>query len=221
MAEIIAISAGRKNKVTESLIRAILQATGKSYELISLSGLIIRPCEACKGCVKTNKCVLEDDLQPIIDKMHQAKAIVFGAPTYWDHMNAKGQAFWERVCFSSRHNALFPLAGKPGVIVAVDGIGDGRYVIRDAGLFFEDARINLVDTIVAQGEYACFSCGYGNRCSVGGFVELFPLGTPITKEIIPTITNQHPEICNLEPSNRTLIPQAKKIAEALCRVMEF
>jgi len=135
-------------------------------------------------------------------------------------MNAKGQAFWERVCFSGRHNALFPLAGKPGVVGAVDGIGDGRHVIRDAGLFFEDARISLVDTIVAQGEYACFTCGYGNRCAVGGFVELFPLGTPITKEIIPTIENQHPEICDLEPGKRTLMPQANNVGEMLCKVME-
>ena len=118
----------------------------------------------------------------------------------------------ELVCFSGRHNSVFPLAGKPGVIVAVDGIGDDRHVLRDAGLFFEDARINLVDKIVAQGEYACFSCGYGNRCSVGGFVELFPLGTPITKEIIPTIENQHPEICDLEPSNDSSAESLKNIS---------
>lgn len=220
MAEIIGISAGRKNKITESLIETILQGTGKSYELISLSGKLVRPCEACNGCVKNNRCVFQDDFLPIVEKMYQSEGIVFGAPTYWDHMNAKGQAFWEKLCFSGRHNGVFPLRGKPGVIAAVDGIGDGKHVIRDVKKYYDDAGINLVGNVVAQGEYACFTCGYGNYCPDGGFAELFPLGTPITEDIKPSISNQHPEICDLKPEERNIKEKAKNMGAILAKVID-
>ena len=209
MAEIIGISAGRKNKVCESVVRTVLEGTGMPYDFISLSGKLIRPCEACNGCVNTNRCILNDDFQPIIEKIGHAKALVFGAPTYWGHMNAKGQTFWERLCFSGRHNAAFPFAGKLGVIAAISGKGDGRHVIRDLKEYFSDCRIKPVGHVVAQGEYACFTCTYGNKCSVGGFAELFPLGTPITDDIIPSISNQHPELCNLKPGERNITEKAR------------
>ena len=221
MPEIIGISAGRKNKVTESVVKAVLKGTGKTYEFISLSGKLIRPCEACNGCIETNRCVLQDDLGNIMEKMIEAKGVVFGAPTYWDHMNAKGQAFWERICFSGRHNGVFPLRGKPGVIVAVDGKGDGRHAIRDLKIFFKDAGIDLAGQVVAQGEYACFSCGYGNYCPVGGFVELFPLGTPISRDILPSISNQHPETCELTPEERNLTGKAAETGAVLAKVVEI
>lgn len=221
MVKIIGISAGRRRKVTESIVKAMLEGSGVDFELISLSGKTIRPCEACNGCVKTNKCVLKDDFQPIADKLYRADGLVFGAPTYWDHMNAKGQAFWERACFAGRHNALFPLQGKMGVIIGVDGYkGNGEFVIRDVQRFFDDARIYTVSHITAQGEFACFSCGYGNYCPVGGFVELFPSGTPITGEITPSISNQHPEDKELPIKERDITARAAEMGKVLVRAIE-
>jgi hypothetical protein len=220
VAEIIGISAGRKNKVTESSVKAILEGTGKESTFISLSGKVIRPCEACNGCVKTNRCILKDDFQPVLEQCYQAEAIVFGAPNYWNHMNAKGQSFWERTCFSGRHNSVFPLQGKLGVIVAVSGGDEGHYVVKDLETFFEDARIHLVESITVQGEYACFTCGHGNYCPVGGFKELFPLGTPITKSLFPSLTNQHPEISDLKPEKRDLLEKARGIGKTLSKVLK-
>lgn len=220
MAEVIGISAGRKNKVTESLVRAILEGSGREYEFVSLSGKLIRPCEACNGCVKNNRCILDDDFQEVMEKCYQAEAIVFGAPNYWDHMNAKGQAFWERVCFSGRHNSLFPLEGKMGVIAAVAGMGNGEPVVDDIETYFEDARMHTVKEISVQGEYACFSCGHGNHCPVGGFVDMFPLGTKIKPEIIPSLTNQYPENPDLPHEERNLIKDAKETGKILSKVMD-
>ena len=197
MKKVIGLSAGRKNKVSETVIRAMINGMVEEelidYEVVSLSGKVIRPCEACNGCVATNRCILKDDFQPVMDKMLAADAIIFGGPTYWDRMNGKGQAFWERACFSGRHNSLFPLKNKKGFVVAVDGVGDGRHMIRDTKLYFEDARIEYSGYIAVQGEYACFTCNYGNDCEVGGFRELFPSNPVITKEITPSPENQHPE----------------------------
>ncbi len=220
MSYIIGISAGRKNKVTESIVRAVLEGSGEKFELVSLSGKVIRSCEACNGCVDTNRCILKDDYPSIVEKLYQADGIVFGAPTHWDHMNSKGHAFWERTCFAGRHNTLFPLRGKMGVIVGVDGNeGKGEFVIRDVHRYYEDARIYTVGNVTAQGEYACFSCGYGDYCPVGGFMELFPLGTPITDDIIPSITNQHPELKELQSGDRDVTAKARTMGMVLARAI--
>ena len=221
MTEIIGISAGRDGKVTESLVKAILEGTGKEHEFISLSGKLIRPCEACNECVKDNRCVLEDDFQQVIEKCYEARAIVFGAPNYWDHMNAKGHAFWERACFSGRHNSVFPLEGKLGVIAAVAGTGNGQPVINDVEAYIEDARMHLVGEISVQGEYACFSCGYGNHCPVGGFVDMYPLGTDVQPEIVPSLANQHPNNLELPEEERNRLGDARKMGETLGRVLRI
>jgi hypothetical protein len=220
MTEIIGISAGRESKVTESLIKAILEGTGKINEFISLSGKLIRPCEACNGCVKNNRCVLEDDFQKIIEKCYRAEAIVFGAPNYWNHMNAKGIAFWERVCFSGRHNSVFPLEGKMGAIAAVAGTGNGKPVINDIKTYFNDARIHIVEEISVQGEYACFTCGHGNHCPVGGFVDMYPLGTTIKPEIVPSLTNQNPDKPDLPREERNRLNHARKMGKILSKVID-
>ena len=221
MTRIVGISAGREGKVTESLVKAILEGSGEESEFISLSGKLIRPCEGGTGCAKDNRCVLEDDFQPVIEKCYAAEAIVFGAPNYWDHMNAKGLAFWERACFSGRHNSVFPLEGKLGVIAAVAGTAHGEPVINDLKMYFDDARMHLVGEISIQGEYACFDCGYGNHCPVGGFVEMYPLGTRVRQELRPSLTHQHPEKPGLPEAERNRLNDARKLGETLSRVLRI
>jgi len=221
LAEIIGLSFGRKNKVCETATRAVLEGTGKSVELVSLAGKLIRPCEACNGCADTNKCILKDDFEEIADKLDQAEGIVVGVPTFWGHMNGKGISFWERLCFSGRHNSLFPLASKLAAIVAVDGSGSGEYVIQDLGNYLQDARINIVGTIAVQGEHPCFSCGYGNYCPVGGLVDYFPLGTELTPERVPSLTNQFPEKCSLLPEQRDITLKARELGAVLGKVIDI
>ena len=189
---IVGISAGREEKVTEQAIKTVLEETNEPYEFYSLSSFEILTCDACNGCISTNRCVKDDKLNEIVETMIKADGIVFGAPEYWDGMNAKGRAFWERVAFSLRHNENYPLADKPGVIVGVSGDGDSRYVIKDIKNFFDDARINTIDQIEVRGEYACFSCGLGHICSAGGLTNFYEI--PVEKSDVRT-----PDLCEQYP----------------------
>lgn len=190
---IVGMSAGRKGKTSEAAVSLVLASSGLESEIFSLSDLDLLTCDACNGCVDTHICVKDDGLVQIQEAMERADAIVFGAPQYWGGMCGKGRAFWERVCFSGRHNSLFPLSGTPGVIIGVSGTGTSTHVVQDIKRFFDDARIHTVDQVEVQGEFACFTCGYGDKCSVGGYAGMYPLGTPITSERTPTLCNQRPE----------------------------
>jgi hypothetical protein len=108
-----------------------------------------------------------------------------------------------------------------GVIAAVAGTGDGKPVVNDIAAYFEDARIHTVGDISVQGEYGCFTCGHGNYCPVGGFVEMYPLGTVVEPELVPTLTNQYPENPDLPKEERSRLNDARKMGEVLSVVMKM
>ena len=53
---------------------------GNKVELISLRDKELRFCRGCLACQKTRKCVIADDAQPIVAKMHDADVIAFATP---------------------------------------------------------------------------------------------------------------------------------------------
>jgi len=84
------------------LVNTVLEATGVDYEFVHLRKKQISGCIACLGCVKDNVCKVEDDLEPIRDKIIEADGYVIGAPNYYSGMNATTHAFLER-WFQFRH----------------------------------------------------------------------------------------------------------------------
>lgn len=63
------------------------EEAGNSVETISLYDKKIGFCRACYACFRTGKCVIQDDMAEILDKMQQADVIVVATPTYFLTMN--------------------------------------------------------------------------------------------------------------------------------------
>ena len=66
---------------------------GMQTEVMSLAGKDIKGCIACYKCKELGRCVLDDDLQPIIDQLRTSQGFIVGAPVYFgtargDLMNA-------------------------------------------------------------------------------------------------------------------------------------
>lgn len=94
--KIIGISGSPREGNTNHMLRTVLDATGRDYELILLKDKKIKPCMACGGCFKTHKCVVNDDMQELGGKLTQADAIVLGCPTYFANVPAQMKAFMDR-----------------------------------------------------------------------------------------------------------------------------
>ena len=56
----------------------------------------------------------------------------------------------------------------------------------------EDARLDIIEELEVQGEYACFTCGYGDNCEVGGLASIYDLPMEISYDKIPDLKNQCP-----------------------------
>ena len=63
------------------------EEAGNTCELISLYDKKIGFCRACYACFRTGKCVLNDDMSEILEKMQKADVLVIATRTYFLSMN--------------------------------------------------------------------------------------------------------------------------------------
>ena len=130
------VGSPRKRGNTEFLTRHTLKAIaeeGLETELISLSGMDIRPCNACMVCRKGEEwCPITDDLLPIYFRMKEADAIILASPVYFSSATALLKAFMERTGYIGHPRRVF--AGK---------VGGALVVARRAGHNFAFAEITL------------------------------------------------------------------------------
>ncbi len=94
--KILGISGSSRNKNTNYMLRTVLEATGQKYELFLLKDMNIEYCNACGGCYKSHKCIIEDDMQKLYKELLDADIIVLGSPTYFDNVTSLMKIFIDR-----------------------------------------------------------------------------------------------------------------------------
>jgi len=90
-------------------------------EIIQLNNKKINPCVACFKCMKNKdgKCIQNDDLNELIEKILDVDCLILGSPVYWASISGKMKCFIERTGMVCRAND-YSLAKKIGVpIIAV------------------------------------------------------------------------------------------------------
>ena len=115
---------GNSTTLAEKIIKGA-EAAGATVEKIYLHGQNIAPCQACYACRKPDSkgCAIDDDMQPIYQKLIEADAWVIASPVYWFTMSAQTKLFMDR-CFSLFNNQKEALAGKRIAIAMSYGDSD-------------------------------------------------------------------------------------------------
>jgi len=101
--------------VTEEIAKS-----GIETEIIDLGGLDLKPCTACGACKKNKdrRCVLKDDLNPILAKMFEADGFLIGSPTYFGNVTPQAKALIDRAGYVAMGNGnLFKRKVGAGVAV--------------------------------------------------------------------------------------------------------
>jgi len=110
----------------ELVVREICRQLPVSHDLklARLAKLNIRPCQGCYRCLfKDQRCWIKDDLDPVLDDMAWADALIVAVPTYFLGPNACLKLLLDRgLSFYGRAGSLW---GKPAVGIGIAGI-DGR-----------------------------------------------------------------------------------------------
>ena len=86
---------GNSEILTNAVLDGVRQAGGRP-EIIRLCDLKISPCISCGGCDKTGKCVVEDDMTPLYDKIITVDRIIVSSPIFFYGVTAQTKAFIDR-----------------------------------------------------------------------------------------------------------------------------
>jgi multimeric flavodoxin WrbA len=80
---------GNTNRLTEACIDGA-KAAGKKVTLFRVAALKIGGCLGCGHCFKAQgNCVQKDDMQPILDALRKADALVLASPVYYFGITAQ------------------------------------------------------------------------------------------------------------------------------------
>ena len=86
---------GNSEVLTEAVLKGVRQVGGDP-EIIRLCDLDISPCLNCGGCDKTGKCVVDDDMTPLYDKIISTDLIILASPIFFYGITAQAKAFIDR-----------------------------------------------------------------------------------------------------------------------------
>jgi len=86
---------GNSEVLTEAMLKGV-RAAGGTPEVIRLCELSLSPCISCGGCNKTGKCVVEDDMTPLYDKILVTDLIIVASPIFFYGITAQAKAFIDR-----------------------------------------------------------------------------------------------------------------------------
>ena len=109
MKNFIAINGSpRRNGNTSTLLQHAIQgaqSAGAETELVHLYSLNFKGCTSCFACKLKSRphgtCAMKDDLSPVLERIKEADAVVFGSPIYFMNISAGMAAFIERLFFSN------------------------------------------------------------------------------------------------------------------------
>jgi len=132
----IVMISGSRNPAgqTATAANGMLEGAGKAgadVESIFLPAVEVERCRQCDDngwglCRKEGRCVIEDGLAGIVDKISDADAVVFATPVYFSDLSESLRAFLDRLRRICTHEqGRIGVRGKPAIGICVAGGGGG------------------------------------------------------------------------------------------------
>ena len=97
----------RKGWNTDTLLKKALEgaaSAGAETEMVYLYDLKFRGCVSCMACKlqkepRPCRCIQRDELSPVLDRLHEADAVILGSPIYFSETTGEMRSFFERFLF--------------------------------------------------------------------------------------------------------------------------
>lgn len=86
---------GNSDLLCKEFERGALES-GNNVKTIFLEEKEIHFCKACYACFKSGECIIEDDVEQILNDIQWADVLVIATPTYFLTMNAKLKTLIDR-----------------------------------------------------------------------------------------------------------------------------
>lgn len=132
---------GNSEFITNHTLSAIAEE-GIATEFLTLAGRTIMHCTACMACRQQERCIIEDDLMPIYEKMKAADGIILATPVYFGSVTSLTKALMDRTGYVAR-NAGNTFRGKVGGPLVVARRGGMTFAFTQMNLWFHILEFNM------------------------------------------------------------------------------
>jgi len=136
--KVIGILGSPVKRGTNSLLQNALEALaaeGVETELLHITDYDLQFCQGCNTCLREGRCVLEDDLTKIGDKLIEADGIIMASPSYFGSPTAQLKNLMDRSRYLKMqdHKLKDKLLG----VISSSGLnqGGGQSTIEDINRF--------------------------------------------------------------------------------------
>ena len=136
--KVIGILGSPVKRGTNSLLQNALEtlaAEGVETELLHITDYDLQFCQGCNTCLREGRCVLEDDLTKIGDKLIEADGIIMASPSYFGSPTAQLKNLMDRSRYLKMqdHKLKDKLLG----VISSSGLnqGGGQSTIEDINRF--------------------------------------------------------------------------------------
>ncbi len=109
---------GNSSTLARAFLKAAAELGAETTEFL-LNRLNFQGCQGCRGCkTKSDACVLEDDLTPVLEAIQDADILVLASPVYFGDLSGQMKCFFDRTysCINPDFSSRVP-PGKKAVMV--------------------------------------------------------------------------------------------------------
>jgi multimeric flavodoxin WrbA len=144
---------GQTARAVEAIRKGVKEAKGET-EVVFLTELSLERCRQCDPdgwglCRREGRCIIEDDLPVLIDKVKAADVLVFANPVYFGDLSESMRAFLDRFRRTLFKPGVAPRPGFP--------MGGGKPAI---GLCYAGGSGNGTISCAATLERVLQTCGF-------------------------------------------------------------
>lgn len=123
-------------------IAATLTGEGIEAEIIQIGGKVAGGCKGCGYCRKAGKCVVNDVVNEVVDRVAEADGYIFGSPVHYASASGDATAFMDRLFYSNGKL----LAHKPGAAVVSCRRGGSTAALDQLNKYFMISKMPVVSS---------------------------------------------------------------------------
>jgi len=136
--KVIGVLGSPVKRGTNSLLQKSLDTlseAGIETELLHITDYNLQFCQGCNTCLREGRCVIEDDLTKIGDKLIEADGIILASPSYFGSPTAQLKNLMDRSRYLKMQN--HKLKNKLLGVISSSGLnqGGGQSTIEDINRF--------------------------------------------------------------------------------------
>jgi multimeric flavodoxin WrbA len=98
-----------------SMVSEILKSHNINIEIINLFDYDIKACIGCEHCLVKGGCVLDDQVENIMEKIRLCDGLILTSPVYMENVSGKLKTFVDRTCSWFHRPQIY---GKPILVIS-------------------------------------------------------------------------------------------------------